>query len=358
MSTPAFSADDPAELTVRLVEIPSVSGGEKAVVGFIHEGLRSLGLEPTLSGRNVWCAVEGQRPGDRTLLLNAHIDTVPPAPGWTTDPWRAKRSDGRIQALGANDTKGGCAGMICAVAELARERDFAGTLLFAATCDEETGGEGLEVLRPELPPITGAVVAEPNGLVPATAQRGMMRIVVSCQGQAAHAARPWQGRNAIEMALQDIQALLAIRAPEKHPLLGRATLTPTLIEGGHGRNVVPEHCRFTIDVRPTPNYPNSWWEEQIRAAVQGDFEEFKGRMVPVETPSDDPLVVAALEACGAAEPVPFGGASDLFFVRDVAAIVMGPGRPDQSHQADEWVEESQVRRARDVYAALARGYLA
>ena len=356
MATHDFPADDPLALTQRLVAIPSVSGNEHAIMDFLEAGLHGLGLSPTRSGRNAWVAIEG-RPGPRTLLLEAHMDTVPSSEQWTRDPWSAARADGRIHGLGSNDTKGGGAAMICALAELARSRSFDGTLIFAATCDEETGGEGLEALRPELPAITGAVIAEPTTLRVATCQRGLMRVVVACEGKSAHAARPWQGVNAIELALADIARLRAIAAPNEHPLLGPATLTPTMIEGGVGANVVPPICRYTLDGRPTPQYPNAWWEEQIRATVTGTIEVFRGRMTPCDTALDDPLVSAALDAANTGDPFGFGGVSDLWHVRDVAGVVLGPGRSEQSHRADEWVEESQVLRAVDVYRDLCTAYL-
>lgn len=367
MSTPGpVDGGDVVELLSRMVSIPSVSGSEQQLVGFLAAQMRHFGLETFVSGRNTWCRVEGKRPGSRTLLLQAHCDTVPAGETWTVDPWRAKRlpppEDApevgeRLQGLGSNDTKGGGAAMLEVVRRMSEDRDFAGTLLYAATCDEETGGEGLEVLRPELPPITAAVIAEPTQLRVATAQRGLMRIVVRCEGQSAHASRPWQGVNAIELAIADIERLRAIPAPELHPLLGKSTLTVTMIDGGVRSNVLPPVCRFTLDGRPTPTYPNEWWLDRIREVVEGELEVVRARMTPVETPEDDPLVSAALAATETDEPIPFGGVSDLFHVRDVPGIVLGPGLPTQSHQADEWVPLDQVRRAVDVYEALAREYL-
>jgi acetylornithine deacetylase/succinyl-diaminopimelate desuccinylase-like protein len=340
-----------------MVETPSVSGGEAALVGFLAGQMRHWDLEPIVSGRNVWCRVDGRRGDGPTLLLNAHIDTVPPSEAWTVDPWRARRFDGKLQGLGSNDTKGGGAAMLCAVADLARERDFAGTLLYAATCDEETGGEGMEVLRDELPPLDAAVICEPTTLRVATAQRGLMRVVVRCDGRSAHASRPWQGKNAIEVALRDIAAVLAIPATEEHATLGRATIVPTLIEGGVRPNVVPPVCRFTLDVRPIPQHPNDWWAAQIEAAVEGEIEVMKKRYVPVETADSEPIVQAALAATDTQDTTSLGGVSDLFFVRDIPAIVLGPGLSTQSHQADEWVEESQVQHAKQVYTDLVQRYL-
>jgi acetylornithine deacetylase len=349
---------DVLDLAAELVRIPSVSGDEAAVVARIRDVLAGWALAPKVSGRNVWCAVEGARGPGRTLLLQAHVDTVPSSSEWTRDPWDAERAAGRIHGLGSNDTKGGCAAMMHAVRDLASARDFAGTLVLAATCDEETGGQGLEALRPELPPLTGAVIAEPTELRVAAAQRGLMRIVVRVEGRAAHAARPWQGVNAIERAMEDLAAVRAIPHEREHPLLGRATCTPTLVEGGTKANVVPSLARFTLDVRPTPEYPNAWWAEQVPAALRhGEVELLRGRMVPVTTDPADPLVRAALAATGTAVPVAFGGVSDLFHVRDVPGIVLGPGLPEVSHTADEWVEEAQVARAVSVYRELARSYL-
>jgi acetylornithine deacetylase len=347
---------DPIDLLIRLVETPSVSGNEAAVIERIRVELDSLGLAPVVSGRNVWCALDGARPG-KTLLFEAHVDTVPSSKEWTSDPWKAVRAGGRVQGLGANDVKGGAVAMMFALRELAKSRDFAGRLVFAACCDEETGGQGLEVLRKELPPIDAAVIAEPTNLRVATAQRGLMRVVVCCDGRAAHAARPWQGVNAIELAMRDLAAIRAIDAPTLNPVLGRATCTPTLVEGGTKANVVPGHCRFTLDVRPTPEHDNAWWEARIREATTGRIEVMRNRITPVWTDPADPLVAAALAATGTTDPVGFGGVSDLFHVRDVPGIVLGPGIPEQSHVADEWIEETQVLAAIPVYRDLARNRL-
>ena len=357
MSTPHVTSDDPVELLERLVEKPSVSGSEGPVIGFIDGQLRRWGFEPIVSGRNVWCRLDGAAGPGRTLLLESHVDTVPAGPSWTVDPWRPRRFDGKLQGLGSNDTKGSTAGMLTALHNLLKRPDFKGTILFAATCDEETGGEGLEVLRPELPAFDAAVIGEPTQLRIASAQRGYLRMEVTCVGQSAHAARPWQGVNAIELAMDDLAAIRAIETPDAHPVLGPTTRTISLIQGGVKSNVVPPTCTYTVDIRPTPLYDNAWWEERLRAVVKGRIDVMRARMVPVDTPTSDPLVQAGLAATSTEAPVPFGGVSNLFFVRDLSGFVLGPGRPEQSHQADEWIEEEQVRASVAIYEDIARRYL-
>jgi acetylornithine deacetylase len=345
---------DPVALLKELVAIPSVSGKEGPLQERLAAVLRAEGLSPAISGRNLWASAGSGRP---VLLLNAHVDTVPPSGKWTRDPFVPAEEGGRLTGLGAGDDKASVAAMAAALAAFAA-RGGPGTLVFAATCDEETGGEGLEVLRRELPPADAAVVGEPTELRVATAQRGLIRIEAEAEGRAAHAARPHQGVNAIYGALEDVQRLREMRFEDPHPLLGLPTVTVTEIQGGAGRNVVPPSCRFTVDVRTTPNYDNDYFVPELRRRIRSRVPTLRARMTPVETRADDRLVVAALEATGTAAPVGFGGVSDMFHLRDLPCVVLGPGEPARSHQADESVPLDQVARAAGVYGDLAARWLA
>ena len=339
------------ELCRDLVRIPSLSGEEEGCVALLADRLREF--DPTVSGRNVF-AVRGD--GPRTLLLNSHTDTVPASDEWTCDPHAAELRDGRIYGLGANDAKGPLAALT--VAFCTARLPAGARLVLAATCEEETGGDGLGVLRPELPAIDAAVIGEPTALQVCTAQRGMLRVRVRVPGKRAHAARPWQGDNAIFKAGRDIRALEEIELPEPHPILGPPTLQVTVITGGVKVNVVPPECSFEVDARTLPAMDNRTLLERIRAAVQGEVSLISDRFVPVETATSEPIVQAALQASGAAEPVAFGGVSDLFHVRDVPGIVLGPGRSEQSHAADEWMETDMLERGAEVYRAVVERYFA
>lgn len=342
---------DPLPLLRALVAIPSVSGNETAVQERLALTLREWGLEPRISGRNLW-AMAGSGDGP-VLLLNAHADTVPSSPAWTRDPWSPTESGGRLYGLGSGDDKASLAAMAATAVRWAQERER-GTLVFASTCDEETGGEGLEVLRRELPAASAAVIGEPTSLRPATAQRGLVRLEAEARGRAAHAARPHQGVNAIVLAMEDILRLRDFIPREAHPLLGRPTVAVTLVSGGTARNVVPGTCTFTVDARTTPGFDNARMVAALRETIRSPITVVRDRMTPVETPAADPLVRAALAASGVDGPVGFGGVSDLFHVRDLPCLVLGPGDPEQSHQADESVPLAQVTRAADVYFDLAR----
>jgi acetylornithine deacetylase len=345
---------DPVALLKELVAAPSVSGKEEPALDCLERSLRAAGLEPRRSGRNLWTTA-GR--GRATLLLNAHIDTVPPTESWMRDPFKPEVADGRLYGLGSGDDKASVAAMAAAVSALAGE-EYPGTVVFAATCDEETGGEGLEVLRRDLPPAEAAVIGEPTALRVATAQRGLIRIEAVAEGKAAHAARPHLGVNAIYRAVDDIQRLREMTFSREHPLLGKPTVTITQVQGGASRNMVPPTCRFTVDVRTTPDYDNDFFVPELRRRIKSHIPTLRARMMPVETRADHPLVEAALDATGAKEPVGFGGVSDMFHVRDLPCVVLGPGDPEQSHRADESVPLDQVVRAVEVYRTLALNWAA
>jgi len=350
-----MSPPDPIPLLADLVRAPSVSGAEGPALDVLASWLAEHGVEPRRLGRNLVASTPGpERP---CLLMNAHIDTVPAGPGWTRDPHGAAVTGGRLHGLGANDNKASLAAMAAAFVGLAAG-ELPGRAILAATADEETGGEGLEWLRPRLPELDQALLSEPTDFRVAIAQRGLVRLTARATGRTAHASRPWEGVNAVHHALEDLARLRAIDLTGEHPLLGRATLQVTRIEGGTASNVLPGSCVFTVDGRPTPLHPNEEYEREIRAAIRrSEIEVLRARMTPVLSPGDSAVCRAALEATGTEAPVALGGVSDLFHVRDLPAAVVGPGTHDQSHSPDESVSVEAVRRAVPVYARIAEATL-
>src|ERR1017187_6305786 len=119
------------------VAIKSVSGGEAALADRIGAILQDAGMAPQRNGRNVW-ARRGE--GGPCLRLNSHIDTVPAVEGWTSDPWTPRIEDGSLFGRGASEAKASVAAMLEGF--LTAPMPARGSLLFAATCDEETGGGG------------------------------------------------------------------------------------------------------------------------------------------------------------------------------------------------------------------------
>ncbi len=344
-----------AELLQAIVRIPSVSGGEEQCRDFLAGFFKARDIQHFTSGRNVVAVVEGKRPGPGLLLLT-HIDVVPVGDGWTRDPWDGALIGGRIYGRGSNDAKASVAAMAWVASQL-DPGAIAGRLVVALVCDEETGGEGIERVAAELPPFDASVVGEPTELDVCPGQRGLLRATLIAKGRQCHASRPWEGENAVAKAAADILALAAIERGAHDPLLGQTTLEATVIQGGTRHNVLPGECRVELDGRPAPGCDNETLLSRLRAAVRSEVVVRSNRFLPVRTPDDARIVKLALRASPTGRLRGFGGVSDLFHVRQVPGVVMGPGTSVQSHAADESVAVAQVHAAVGAYAQIAREFL-
>ncbi|MDJ0520737.1 MAG: M20 family metallopeptidase [Planctomycetota bacterium] len=344
------------DLLREIVRIPSVSGAEEACRDHLLAWWQARGVEAWTSGRNVIGVVEGEQPEGRGLLLLTHIDVVPVGPGWTREPWDGALEEGKVFGRGSNDAKSSAAAMAWVLAHVDRSR-IRGRLVVALVCDEETGGEGIEACGDELPPYDAAVVGEPTELDVCPGQRGLFRARVTAHGRQCHASRPWEGVNAIELAAHDILAVQGLELGGEDDLLGPATLQATVIQGGTRPNVLPGACALELDGRPTPACDNERMLAMLKEAVNGEVEVLSNRFLPVRTDAAAEIARIATAASPTGRVRGFGGLSDLFWVRHVPGVVMGPGTSAASHAPDEWVAVEQVEAAVKAYDEIARAYL-
>lgn len=118
-----------------LIRIPSVTGKEAKIAGYVRQELQKLGFQPHVKQDNVFFEV-GE--GPKSLLLNAHLDTVDVGGDWKHDPFGATLEEGKIFGRGASDDKGNIAAML-EIARLIREKPTDGRLIFSFTTGEEYG---------------------------------------------------------------------------------------------------------------------------------------------------------------------------------------------------------------------------
>jgi len=341
-----------------LVRVPSVSGDEVACRDLLAQWLTDRGLPVRIIGRNIVSEAVGANGADGPgLLLCSHIDVVPVGAGWTQDPWSGDVVDGRVLGRGSNDAKSSVAAMAVAAAAL-HGSDLPGRIGLAFVCDEETGGEGAEILGDDLPACDAVVVGEPTGLDVCPGQRGLLRATLHVEGRACHASRPWEGVNALTLAAKDILAVNELALPGKDELLGPPTMVATVVSGGTRPNVLAGSATIEIDGRPTPDCDNQVLLSLLEQAVDARVEVRSNRFVPVHTPHDEAVVVAALSASPSGVLRGFGGVSDLHHLRHLPGVVMGPGTSAASHAPDEWVAVEQVDAAVRAYTDLARAFLA
>ena len=343
-----------------LVATPSVSGSEGAIADLVYDWLRARLPRVERRGDNVLGWVGDAGP---ILCLCSHLDTVPPGPGWTHDPWTPRLTEGRVHGLGANDAKASVAAMMDTAARVAAAGGLPGRrLLLLLVAQEETGGEGAEVVLPALRAEgltpAAAVVGEPTDLHIAVAQKGQIEAELRCSGRACHAAhgRALQAPNALSILARDLVALEGLDWGPPDPWLGPLTVEPTLASGGSAVNVIPAAASCRLDVRTNATPDHAAVVERLRGAVEGEIVVLRDDLRAAALAADHPLVLAAMAARPSSPLIGSRGMSDLAHFGGSPALKVGPGRTERSHTRDEFVLEAEILEGARFYLALTRAW--
>ena len=374
-----------------LVRAPSVTGDEGAVQAVVARRMGELGLavdvwepDPKLmaphreavglpesgswAGRpNVVGTRRGAGGGGRSLILNAHIDTVEPGdPGrWTHGPFSGDDADGQVWGRGSLDMKGGLATNLVALEALAAAGlRLRGDVFVESVISEEDGGAGTvaALLRPYV--ADGAIITEPTGqrIVAATGGSFVFRLTV--EGRAAHAAKRDEGVSAIE-AFSFLHAGLlgyearrnaAITHPLYQPIANRVPFNIGTVRGGSWPSSVPEWLiaegRGGLVPGESLDDVRSDFVAEVRRIADGHpwlrdhqpvVEWITGQFTAGEISPDDPLVGAvgaahrlATGGEGAIEGVTYGADARHFLqIAGIPCVVYGAGDVALAHQTDE-----------------------
>lgn len=356
-----MASTSPTELTLLadLVAIPSLSGEEEEVGRHVEQWARGAGLDVRRDARGVAIELAGAGAGP-SLALVSHLDTVPPGEGWTRQPFTPSVEGGRLYGRGASDAKASVAAMLCAARDIHDAGGPArGRLLVLLGYGEETRHTTMPALVESAGRLDAAIVGEPTNLDLAVAQRGLLMLDLVARGDQRHAGRAADGGfvNALARLAHAIVALERFVDERPHPVLGRVTVTPTMVEAGVSRNVTPPVARAILDVRSTPNWTHPELTERVRGLVEAEVVIASERLVPCETPRDSRLLEALERARPGARAYGSPTCSDWVFLRHADAVKCGPGTSARSHTPDESVDLDEVTQARAMYARTADAYL-
>lgn len=340
---------------------------------FIRSKLRELNVRTTtrefVEGKPNLLAYIGK--GRPQLLLSTHIDVVAPGAGWKTDPFSLSQKGATLAGRGVVDAKGSLAAMLSATLAFgSRAREMKGTLIFAPTVDEETGGfAGLGALATNGLSPDYAVIGEPTGLDIAICQKGVCWYEITLEGKAAHAATPQFGINAIEQASKLVVSLQSFKPKITHRLLGQPTTNVGVISGGTAPNTVPDRCTITVDRRLLPCETPL----DARQQVMKELEHLKKKVPMLAYRVQERLTAAPFELppkldfakrtariiqrVTRRKPNLTGiyGFTDARHLRPSPkrpALILGPGSISQAHVANEHMPKSQLMDAVDIYKEI------
>jgi succinyl-diaminopimelate desuccinylase len=332
-----------------------VTGAEKELCDDLAARIStSPGWETERISNNLAVRRSEPDPSRQRIVLAGHLDTVPEPEGGIE-----VRVDGdRVYGRGASDMKAGDALMLALLEGVAwEEARFEPAFVFYEREEGPYAENGLEAVFAGCPWVLDAglaLVPEPTSAALEVGCVGTSQVEVTFSGRSAHAARPWQGENALTKAGEFLTALHE-RQAEKVVVEGLPfyeVLTPTVARGGRANNVVPDSFVVNVNYRFAPGKEL----EDVRRL----FGELAGDSATYEVvdfaPSgpvnlDNPLLQELIETGLEVRPKQAWTDVARFSERGVAAANFGPGLPSQAHQEAEYAELALLE---ECYARLAR----
>lgn len=378
------------ELLQALVRIPSVTGEEGEIQGFVAERLRRMGLEVDVwepdwealkkhpgyvpvtrgyEGRpNVVGVIKGMG-GGKSLLLNGHTDTVPNGPreAWEHDPLGADLVDGRVYGRGASDMKSGVAAIIAAAeCFLAAGLRPKGDVILDIVVDEELSGHGTldTILRGYR--ADAGICCETSGNAVQPGSIGRIWFEVRIKGKPAGIQRRYEGVNAIDLGYKIVQAVAGLEKARlktvSHSLYPKIIdAIPCMIgsfEAGSFPSAFPDTCLLKGSMATVPGEDHAAAKrslvDQVARAAQADpwmkdhppevrFAGYYAEAAAIDR--NHPIVQTVArnykEVTGR-DPEISGrqGAADIRFLNGfgkIPTVIFGPGPTTQMHANNEWV---------------------
>jgi acetylornithine deacetylase len=326
------------ELTKKLVNIPSVTGSEEEIAGFLSDYLRGQKYEvrdQEIDGRrrNI-LALLGPKP---RVMFCTHMDTVPPF-------FEAREDESHIFGRGACDAKGIMASMIWAGQELGKEGQKAVGLLFVV--GEETDSIGAKKANDLGLGSEFIIVGEPTENKIGLWHKGLVTLRIDAAGKSAHSAYPDLGESAIEKLIDALREIRFLDFGED-PTWGKTLVNIGMIEGGVAPNVVPDSASATVSLRS--GQTSDQIIDRIMSLVGQDVRvEILGRAEP-----------QALFTLPGFEQVVLPYGTDIPYLRSFGKkLLLGPGSAVVAHTEKEKVEKRQLFEAVKIYKEMAKGLLA
>ncbi|WP_270181969.1 peptidase [Alkalihalobacillus sp. CinArs1] len=387
------------ELLQKLVTCDSVQGNEAYVQDIVEAELKQLELQvdrfvpgEETTSHPFFCAnrtdfsdspnVVGVRRGTgggRSLILNGHVDVVPPGKreDWTSDPYSGEVKDGKLYGRGSTDMKGGNTSMLLALKCL-KELGISlkGDLIFESVVEEESGGTGTLSTIQRNYKADAALIPEPTNLKVFPKQQGSMWFRLRINGQSAHGGTRYEGVSALEKSLIVINAIQALERNRNQkindPLYKEIPIPVPInlgtIKGGDWPSSVPDQITIEGRMGVIPGETLEDAKEEMASALNAiddewlkkhpvELEWFGARWLPGEVPVEHPLLAILQrnykKSAGEEiqiEASPWGTDGGLLTeLADTPSLIFGPGETALAHYSNEYVDIDKMMLVAEIY---------
>jgi len=334
------------ELLSSLIRNPSFSKQEGDTADALESFLKVQRMKVNRKDNNIWVLNKYFDPAKETILLNSHHDTVRPRSDWTRDPFIPIIEDDKLYGLGSNDAGAALVSLITAFLYYYDVKNLDYNLIMLASAEEEVSGiNGVESVLESLGKVDFGIIGEPTGMQMAIAEKGLMVLDCLAEGKSGHAARE-SGINAIYIALEDIAWIRNYKFPLISDVLGPVKMTATMIESGSQHNVIPDTCKFVVDVRSIDSYSNEEVLQIMKDNMKSQVRARSTRLQP-STISGDHVLVKTAKNLGI-KTIGSDTLSDQALM-NFPTVKIGPGDSLRSHTADEYISLHEIQKGIKTY---------
>jgi acetylornithine deacetylase len=376
--------DRAIDMTARLVSFDTESDKSNLpLIDFVESYLRAEGVPfaraPNAVGDKaaIMATIGPMTSGG--VVLSGHTDVVPvEGQEWSSDPFTMRRDGGRLYGRGTVDMKGFGAVALAMIPEF-KKRALKRPIHILLSYDEETTCLGpldmIARLGVDLPRPNAVIVGEPTSMQVADAHKGVTTHLTRVRGFEIHSANLHRGVSAVHVACRLVTELERIGAELRvaGDPSGRfdppfSTIHVGAIKGGTARNIVAKDCEFHWEFRVLPGADPMFAHDRLAEYVDGlrqtvfaDFPQCgveTDTLVKVPGLSPEPGSSAETLALRLARrnntiAVPYATEAGHFQRAGVPTVVCGPGRIDQAHQPNEYIDISELAACVDFMRALA-----
>ncbi len=343
--------------------------GEKQIAAYIAQRLQQLGIESEVeeieeNRFNVTAVLKGSG-GGKSLMLNAHIDTVGVAN--MPNPFSANILEGKLFGRGAYDMKGSAAAMISAAKKIVENNvELKGDLVLAFVADEEYDSIGTEHLLTKVR-TDGAIVTEPSNLNVCIGHRGFGLFEITTVGKVAHGGRPDIGIDA-NMQMGKVLAKLSelktkLQNSKGNQLLGKPSLHVPVLRGGTEPFTYAGECKIKVEWRSIPGETLKETMKRITKIVEdlaAEDETFNAKVnnimwrSPFETNKENLIVKTLAKSVSKITNVDadyightWWEDSALIAEKGIDTVIIGP-KGEGLHTANEWVDIESVEQLSEI----------
>lgn len=376
-----MSAPPLNQMLAHLIAKPSISSvspefdkGNLEIIDQLAEWLEAgnfqVRIQPVGNHGNKANIIATLGAGKDGLVLAGHTDTVPWDDGrWQYDPFCLHAENGRLYGLGTADMKS----FLALAIEAARDldlRQLRHPLIIVGTADEESSMDGARLLSHlGYPQARYCIIGEPTDLYPVYRHKGILMEAVRVIGRSGHSSDPTQGTNALDGMQRVMAELLAWRDKladfrDTEFAVPFPTLNLGYIHGGDNPNRICAECELHFDLRLLPGMSGDVLREELRARVGRALADtaleyetwplFPG--IEAFGGMREGYLTTLLSRLSGNPPraVSFGTEAPFYAQLGMETVIFGPGRIDQAHQPNEFIEQRDLDRALTILRTVIR----